>query len=448
MISRTGGLVAIVVALLLAGCQPRVDPDPEPAPGVTRHSPMWNVRLPGDGTIRHLMQSEVVDDAIVLVGDLSWGDTVAVVDKETRAPRWIVPRQLEDTIVSVRVARESVVVVRRSNTVEVHDLKTGAIRMTRRDVSTLGITWTTLLVASAMCDPDCLVHAIDLRTGHELWKGPRLWRGKVMAEPGEPSVDEDLGTPRRVAALRAPEPKVLALPLIDGGVMAVDAVTGKQISKLDGLHVPDGMAFGTDRTLLRWTKRPSGCAVTVTATDLRTSATVWQLQVGTFDARKPEHCLREWQPEAAPGLLAFVTPDKRPSVVDIDTGRVIWTGDVGTQWIAMNSSAVMVRGVAGRDVLGAIDSHTGALMWTAELPKDFAGVTKTITRLLLSGDSVAYATPLVRTRSHEDLTWMRDLASGRTRWVAAPTAPLGFDGNDRLVTGWYDEVSLYTVGTG
>jgi hypothetical protein len=111
----------------------------------------------------------------------------------------------------------------------------------------------------------------------------------------------------------------------------------------------------------------------------------------------------------------------------------------------MNSSAIIVRGVAGKDVLASIDAHTGALMWTAELPKDSAGVTKTIVRLLLSDDSVAYATPLVRTRSSEELTWMRDLTSGRTRWVAVSTAPLGFDGNDRLVTGWYDEVSLYTV---
>jgi hypothetical protein len=199
---RHRALPLLAVLIVAAGCQPQYNPDPDPTVGSTRLTPAWTTDLP-DGS-GQLILAEAVADGFVIVRQSRWMDLVGVVDGAAGTWRWTVAAPAEDPIVKVRVAEDSVVLLRQSNTLQVHDLRTGVVRLTEHDVAALGVARSVLLVSNALCEPDCLVRSLDLRTGRELWKAPRAWTGNALMEPGE--VFRDLH-PQYRRTLRAPQPE-------------------------------------------------------------------------------------------------------------------------------------------------------------------------------------------------------------------------------------------------
>ncbi|HEX6685978.1 MAG TPA: PQQ-binding-like beta-propeller repeat protein [Candidatus Limnocylindrales bacterium] len=434
-------VLLLVLASVLAGCQPRVDADPEAAPGVPVQPPDWTVPRGTSG----LASAVGLEDVLVVAGELRWGGGLAVFDRHTRARLWTVEPRPDDGILEAWVARGSVVVVRR-DWVNVYDLKTGADKLSMGGRWVVTVGWTMLFVEGEGRP----LQAVELPTGRELWQAPSVQPASVMLEPGRMVVDHHVGEPpRRHGELRrAPEVTSVAMRVPDG-VAVVDPLTGKELSRIQQPF--DNQARVTDRILLHWGRSGASCAPTVTARDIRTGTLLWRQDVGARPVKpvtdREDKCPPIWQPEVAAGLLAFTTPDGQPSVLDIETGRVIWTGDVDAQWLGMNERAILVRGFKGRDVLAAVHAHTGAELWTAELPRDAYGHPKPVGRATFSGETLAYSTPLVRTRTTEDLTWVRNLVSGRVLWVAKGPKPLVFDG-DALLTGYYEQLGSFRLSTG
>ncbi|MEJ3750604.1 hypothetical protein WEI85_46020 [Actinomycetes bacterium KLBMP 9797] len=66
--------------------------------------------------------------------------------------------------------------------------------------------------------------------------------------------------------------------------------------------------------------------------------------------------------------IAAATATGRPQVVDLTTGRALWTGrDQGTP-IDGTDQAILVRGQADAGSIAMLDARTGAVRWTAPDP--------------------------------------------------------------------------------
>jgi outer membrane protein assembly factor BamB len=418
-------LAIVVVCLAVAGCQPRVDPDPDPGVSLAQPSPLWTAQLDDWHDWPEL--AEAFGDTIVVRSE---NGSVAAVDARGGQTLWQQRTTPGQMIVKSRVAQDSVVLLRERGTVEVRDLRTGTLRFSLEHIGTLGIGWTTLFFESSHCVPDCGLRAADPRTGRILWIGPRAWIDNVLFEPGEPLSGHD-----RRGPLRATDPPRIAVRSLDNRLVYLDPRSGKQLSAMDVRQ--DGMAVGSDRTMLQWSSTPN-CTVRLEAYDAVTGVLSWQTEVRDQLFDSPLACAHHWYPVVASGRLAVLTPQGAPAVLDVDTGRQMWTADPETQWLGMNERAVVAR--SAREVF-AHDAASGARLWAVALPKDAHGAPKRLLHLVISDNVVAYGTEYQRDRAREEITWVRDLTSGKLRSAAIRPGPIGFAGGSPLI-GDRGEISL------
>jgi outer membrane protein assembly factor BamB len=423
------------------GCQPRYESDPDPVQGLTQKPPLWTTAIP-DG-MRGPVRGVAVEDLMVLVSE---GGGVMVLDRATGSMLWhtLGESSQDGPPRRVRVAAGSVVLIRH-NVVEVLDLRTGEQRRRITVVQTVSTSWTTLFVKTG-CLPDCQLHAYDLRTDRQLWQRPgdRIWHGNVMLEPGEPATDTNPASTHRGESLLAPEAKVILLRNSgDSGefVLAVDALTGRELSQEVPSLTRERISFGTDRRFLSWTEGRD-CVLTLTGRDVRTGSVIWSAEVGSRRLSAPGACVENWLPERFNGtLLALVGPDARPRVLDIDTGMLKWVATEGQSLLGMGGGMVLTVG-EGR--LSAVAVQTGSSAWAMSQPRDAHGVPRPVSDALVSGPNLAYATQWGQSRSLDDLLWLRDVSRGEVRWYDVGVKPVGI-GPDWLVAVNLHEARYYRL---
>ena len=351
---------------------------------------------------------------------------VSVLRRADGKPLWSVPRRPDDPIVKARLARGSIVAVRRSQTAEVYDLATGQLRFAKENAGALGVSWTALFADSVPCQPDCSLRAYDLATGRELWAGPQALPGKVLVEPGEPP-DGKYDPPGEFdGPLRAPESSTVAVRGTDA-VMFLDATTGQELSRVP---VPEaGLALGSSagRVLLEW-GAPKECKLTVIGRDGATGEVAWQVEAGTRQLSQPSVCVSGWRPEITDGVLVLVDPKEQAKLIDVETGAVVWTANsFGDPVVAVSRRTVIASGPR-QLVAFTPDPNNPAWVvrqWAAELSE-----TGKVEGIILDFDRLFYTTEYEG--SPRGIGWVRDLATGRRLWYGDGLTPLGVDG-DRVI---------------
>jgi len=390
-----------MVALLclgLAGCGPDGPPiAAQPAPA--------GQPLPVKASVAG--RAEAVDDVIVV-----WrGSAVDVLERLTGKALWSVPQRPDDAIVKARLAHGSVVVVRRSQAVEVYDLRAGKLRYAKEKAGAVGVSWTTLYADSAACQPDCLLRAFDVETGQERWTAPKSLSGKVMVEPGEvPYKYDPLAADE--GPLRAPEASVVAVRGIDS-VVFIDAASGQELSRAPSPEA--ALALGSGNVLLEWGAAKE-CRVTVAGRNARSGELAWQVVVGI-------PCGRAYHPDIVDGLFIYSEPRGQTRAIEVDTGTIVWASNPFADPVVAASRQAIITYAQGR--LAAIDPAKGTHLWQAQTSE-----VSTVSGVLMSANRLAYTTQYQG--SPRGIGWVRDLATGRGLWYVDGATPLGVDG-DRVI---------------
>lgn len=393
-------------------------------------SPAVPVRSPSPSApaVGSVSQAEMVDGYVVVRKESG----VLVFNPHTRTTMWSVPGRPTDPVVRSRIAKGSIVAVRRSGDVEVYDLYTGQLRFTRERVGALGVSWTTLFAGPAQCQPDCLLRAFDLSTGAQLWVGPQSLPGNVLVEPGEPFDDKFDPPGRPTEPMRASQASVVVVRGQDS-VMVLDAATGLELSRVAGQG--RAMALGSDSTLLEWGEI-NNCQLTVTATDVRTGEHRWSADVGARTAQRPTECVTGWRPMIFDRLLVYHSGIGVPRVVDVDTRNDIWSGSAASDPLTFVTRHTVFTYALGR--LHVFDVQGGRHIWTAEMDR-----TAKLVGLAVSGGRIIYT--LEYPGSATRVGFMRELSTGKRIWYADGVTPLAVDA-DRLVVEDASGVRVQPIG--
>ncbi|MBM7791112.1 outer membrane protein assembly factor BamB family protein [Tenggerimyces flavus] len=386
---------------------PSATPSATPTPALAERAAVWEVDLPGAGTF---------ENATVV------GETVLV-----QAERQLVALNRTDGKVLWKLAVEgetrvsatttSVVVEDRRRLQGVH-LRTGRPRYQRpRDGSSPDAAVTSGWVVV----PDCArktCEAVGLRlpgfSKRWTYDFPRL----VDARRTSPNVDArdsdlyrhyfDLTDP----ALVGPSELVVVGREIEGDrvMTALDTATGnpgRTFSALGPTIVLSG-SIG-----LTWDRSTTGCEARLVAQDVRTGKQAWERDVNTWD------CVSESGYPLVDGkVVAGTTVNGKPTVIDLATGEVRWTGQLDASPMALTDGTLLARtGDDSRaESLVGLDLADGRQRWKLDLPGTLLVGDRA--NAAVNGDRLAYTAPSTSQAGPRRVVNVHDALTGEALWIA------------------------------
>ncbi len=421
---RRGAAIGLVLVAATQGCV-RTPPDQDDIGAPTR-PPEWSTRVPVE---LGAPQSTTATGDVVVV-QTSKG--VAVLGRTDGITRWQqVAVDGDGHGYTVQVAGDAVVLIQgRYRTgpaeVRVYDLRTGAHRfdVTTSDSSSAAVFQSGLVVSDCgQGRSPCRVTALDLTTGTPRWD-------RVFAE--HTTVYQGLSgsttqAPGWATALVAHEHADRT-----GSATALDLATGQELG-----HYPirtDRLYF-TDAVTIQVPPDPGHtCVVTVTASDTRTGAARWTTKVGGTpddgDTTTGAPCEVVYTPVVVDGSMLATTSDGRPSMVDLTTGHVYWTGESGTRLLCAADGVAVTRGLTTGELAGQ-DTATGRLLW----------------RLAEQGPPAQWSATSGRfVQVHEGHLTIHDVHTGRAEWAAGGSDNLLGLGSEWLAGRAGSDVRFYDLG--
>ncbi|MFI9639132.1 PQQ-binding-like beta-propeller repeat protein [Micromonospora sp. NPDC051925] len=215
----------------------------------------------------------------------------------------------------------------------------------------------------------CVIIGRDVQSGRQLWKLPADRFARVSdvtiggrtpyAPPTGRYVTVRLGTAARSAAYTPVAPTTGR------------AGAGRLPNRAWYGFVAGDLMVGTDNDPPRGDQR---CTVSIATVNAATGVKGWSGVV--FSGRKEDgECAKRLADDRS-GLtligtgtrLVAVTADGRPQLVDLRTGRTVWTGVATGVPIDGDDRSVLVRSNADAGGLALLDLATGAPRWTAPDP--------------------------------------------------------------------------------
>ncbi|MGH3738270.1 MAG: PQQ-binding-like beta-propeller repeat protein [Micromonosporaceae bacterium] len=243
---------------------------------------------------------------------------------------------------------------------EVLDANTGRVRW--RDTAA-GQAWPYQdVVLSLTCDKrgdGCALRARATGSGATRWSARIDTAAQRLA--GHPTLSEAM---ERDGMLHPSYPG--SVPRLvgvvgDGQVTVVDTGSGRVRGQLPEAAETRVVAAG-DR-LLGVTARPAdggGCRYSVRAWN-SSGAEVWSRNGYDLDTVSGSGCEQREDPPVAGRVVAGVTPDDRPVLLDVRTGSVRWTGAAGGRVLANDGTIAVVRAAEGGQLTAV--GVGGGVLW-------------------------------------------------------------------------------------
>jgi hypothetical protein len=402
---RRGAAIALVLVAATEGCV-RTPPDQDDIGAPTR-PPEWSTRVPVE--LGAPQAATATGDVVVV--QTSKG--VAVLGRADGITRW---QQTVGDGYTVQVAGDAVVLSQRQHPtrIGVYDLHTGVHRfdVTNGDSSGAAVFQSGLVVSDCgQGRSPCRVTALDLAAGTPRWE--RDFAEHTIVYRGLSG-----------SATQAPNWATVVVGHEPGSATALDLATGHELGqypiRTDSLYFTDAVTIQVPADPMHT------CAVTVTASDTRTGAVRWTTKVGgTPDAQ----CADAYTPVVVDGSMLATTSDGRPSMVDLTTGHVYWTGESGTSLLCATDGVAVTRSLTTGELAGQ-DTTTGRPLW----------------RLANAGQgppSRWAATSGRFVEVHEGHLSVHDVRTGRAEWAAAGSDNLLGLGSDWLASGVESDVRFY-----
>lgn len=386
---------------------------------------VWETSMPVELSVDG--QAVLVDDVVVITGYRS----VAALDRATGRLLWHADHALR-----VSPEAKAALVDRPGGTgMEVLDLRTGTTRFTLPDDVTFAAVRGDLAIHTQHGQGKVeQVVAIGLKDGARRWQVPL---------PGVDYAQVDDATTGGIA--RASTPVLVRAG--ESTYISLDPATGKELARLPrDAHLTS--AFAGESVLLRWRTDDSDCTNPVSAVDLRTGRTLWSHPVGLWSPRarlwsSQRTCGESWRPRTdGVGLLTLIDQG-RPAVLDLQSGRVRWTGERGWSPVALSGDVTVVRAEEGQGDLIGVDVAAGKQLWTAEPGLAYGEE---------MDDPVISARYLANSGlddRFDPLVVVRDLRSGAVAWTAEAGGVLGMGDSWLLAKGdWSsaETVRMYALG--
>ncbi|MGH3713641.1 MAG: PQQ-binding-like beta-propeller repeat protein [Micromonosporaceae bacterium] len=315
--------------------------------------PQWSERVDG----RPIAAAVGADRVVVLLngavevrrlsdGGTAWNRTVD----------WAVPTG--DTVVAGRA---------NGGGYEVLDTGTGRVRW--QDTGAREAWPYTDVVIGLTCSEDgdgCTLRARGTGDGATRWSVRVDTAAQRLS--GHPDISEVVDRDRMLS----PSYPGAAPPLVglvgDRNVTVVDTGSGGVPGRLPE-DAETRVAVAGDR-VLGVTARAAdggGCRYSVRAWN-RSGGEVWSRTGYDLGTVSGSGCEQRVDPLVAGQVVAAVTPDDRPVLLDVRSGSVRWTGRSGSRVIASGSNLAVVRSRDGH--LIAISTANGAVLWSRPAGKD------------------------------------------------------------------------------
>ena len=255
----------------------------------------------------------------------------------------------------------------KSGPLEVLDPATGAAKWR------IGKSDETLVTEDSVYTRDCAGNDGSCAiTRRDVDDGTVRWR--IRADYGFGDADEFVGARPPTAPSVG---RYIAVASSDGATRVLDVRTGRLAN--GRLHKAHGWYdFVTGRTLVTTDHDPpdgdENCTVTITAVDAVTGRRRW---AGTAFSGQDEagECTQDLAPHTtgmimigAGSQIAACTSHGAPQVIDLATGRTVWTARAPGVPIDGDGRSILVRQSADHGGLSLLDFHTGRTRWSAPDP--------------------------------------------------------------------------------
>lgn len=357
--------VAIVLVVLAAGCTDDGEKAGIAADGVPERGPAWEVPVSGIGPTRH---ASVVGDTVIVQGE----KLVVALSRSNGSERWKQPIQ-PDT--NVRVTPKSVVVYDERN-IAAYDVRTGRPGFAHKNPDRGRAAVSNSAVFVHTCPTgvrSCTVVAYGLPGGTALW---RYAHSRVLSvdprveTPGDDSIR--LSEPGRFREPLVARPADVVLIGREGprttDLSVLDAATGKVLDSRVSSTIWTRIIHG--ETAISWTDSKA-CDVRLTGHSVKTGKQLWTRSAGRWGEPgigEPDCENVAWTPALNETTAAVTTPARRPSLIELDTGKVRWTGDAEDQVMDLSATTVLARADRGNGGLVGLDTADGHQRWKIELP--------------------------------------------------------------------------------
>lgn len=367
--------VALAVCLAVGGCTGTKDPSPgrsQRESGI--HLPSWRAQVAAPDQRAAFAHVTVVGGLVVVAHD----HTVAVFDRRSGHQRWV--RQIgtyDQAAPHVTVTTDVIAV---SYGRSLSDALT--VRMDTLDLATGRELWHRYLgergeatvfrdaIYTAACTgtEGCKVTRRHPRTGQGEWTV--LTASPVAEVEGAPLMP---GGHIMVPASSSPPYLLLAGSHRDGYHVRLEAIVDSATGRLMPVPGQGQAALATTRTLVVADSDEDSCRTTLRGFDTHGGALRWRAEVfGFWAGGSARQGCTKVMPSlmnggralgVASNLLVAMSADRRPQVLDLDTGRRRWIASRPGVPVAVSDRIVVLRDTPEYGPIRALDTTTGRELW-------------------------------------------------------------------------------------
>jgi outer membrane protein assembly factor BamB len=437
--------VALAVCLVIGGCAGTESASPgRSQPAFPVHTAAWRARVTTADQKAAYAHVTVAGGLVVVDRDR----TVAVFDRINGRQRWVRRVDAYDGAAPVVKVSTGVVAVTYGQSSDDHvtarvdalDLATGRELWHRELGQWGGVTVFRDAIYAAACTGSggCTVTRRHPRTGQGRWT---VRTASPVAEVEEPS-------PAPGGHVSAPVPSsppylVLAGSGQNGYHRRLDSIVDSASGRPVTVPRQGQAALTTARTVVVG-DNDDGCRTTLRGFDAHGGASRWRAEVFGFrsgDPGVPRDCTDVTSPlmdggralGVTPALLVSMSADRRPQVLDLDTGRRRWIGARPGVPVAVGDRIVVLRDTLETGPLRALDLRTGRQLWQSIGPMSPQG------EVAVVGDHVV--------ARQNGRAVVLDAANGRALWwsQAGDVAGVGTDWIALGPSAAENEISYYTL---
>ncbi|HEY3003430.1 MAG TPA: PQQ-binding-like beta-propeller repeat protein [Kribbellaceae bacterium] len=425
-------VTALIGAAAVAGCTSgdggRV------VPKAPERAPAWEATLDDLGPTR---EASVAGDTVVVKSET----LVVGLSRSDGKLRWKLP---VDHNPRVRVTATSVIVYD-DGYVTAYDVRTSRPAFSYESQNLARSVVSTGAVYTHECLPEarkCVVTARALPGGRVRWRYGYTRPAGDTADvpsieiPGDSTI-RYAESKRRVEPLVARPANVVAI-VREGrrppsSVAVLDAATGKLIGSR---QIETIWARVVDeRTGLLW-RDTKACEVALTGYDVRTGRQTWSHPAARWnevDSGRPADCENgAWTPAIDGTVAAFTTTDHEAELIELDNGKVRWTGEAGTHVVDVSAGTVLARVGNGTGPLVGLDSRNGHERWRIDLPDDYGAAR--VDRPALLGDRLAFSLADTSANPAREVLQVWSSRTGQAQWSAPASNWILGVGPDWIVT--------------
>jgi outer membrane protein assembly factor BamB len=317
-------------------------------------APVWTIQVPDQPSAAALARGAVVISAHATVevrraaaGDRIWSKGVA----------WSAVAGADDGAV--------VVAGRDKRGYDALDPLTGAARWS--DPTAIAAWTFTDLVVGMACPQTlaCTLIAREPSNGSVRWQAELTGNGRPLA-----GVNKPLSAVRRMDRLATgtqPAPPLLGFAL-DDRVQVISTGTGRRLHSYRGTQTTRAVV-ADDRVIITTVLlRGGACRYTVEARDPDGDRQVWRRDGYDLQTASGLGCEQRADPLGGGGLLAAISGDNRPVLLDVSSGTEAYQAPAGQTIVATDGRLALVR-TADQKSVQAIDVVSGATSWSREIDR-------------------------------------------------------------------------------